>query len=62
MPSPIQSAAIPVVLERKNCAIQSFTGSGKTLAYLLPALTLAFSKGQEVLKAGYNTVPVQVGA
>lgn len=59
-PSPIQAAAIPVFLEGKNVAIQSFTGSGKTLAYLLPALTLALARGQEMLKAGNHNVPVQV--
>lgn len=61
-PSLIQAAAIPVFLEGKNVAIQSFTGSGKTLAYLLPALTLALARGQEMLKTGNHNVPVQVSA
>jgi len=37
-PVPIQSAAIPVLLEGKDAVIRSQTGSGKTLAYLLPVL------------------------
>ncbi|MDR2904209.1 MAG: DEAD/DEAH box helicase [Clostridiales bacterium] len=35
-PSPIQAAAIPAVLSRKDLIAASETGSGKTLAYLLP--------------------------
>lgn len=37
-PSPIQSEAIPAVLEGKDLIAQSQTGTGKTLAYLLPVL------------------------
>jgi hypothetical protein len=38
-PTPVQEAAVPLILEGRSCAVQSFTGSGKTLAYLLPILT-----------------------
>lgn len=39
VPTDVQSAAIPVLLQGQDAAIQSFTGSGKTLAYLLPILS-----------------------
>jgi superfamily II DNA/RNA helicase len=35
-PSPIQAAAIPALLQRKDALVHAQTGSGKTLAYLLP--------------------------
>jgi len=42
-PSPIQAAAIPVLLSSRSrpvqdVALQAVTGSGKTLAYLLPLM------------------------
>ncbi|SEC67992.1 DEAD/DEAH box helicase [Paenibacillus sp. GP183] len=37
-PTPIQSEAIPLLLQGKDVILQSQTGTGKTLAYLLPAL------------------------
>jgi len=37
-PAPVQSAAIPAMLEGRDLCVRSHTGSGKTLAYLLPAL------------------------
>ncbi|GLI67297.1 hypothetical protein VaNZ11_011483, partial [Volvox africanus] len=66
-PSPIQAAALPVVLSGSNCAIQSYTGSGKTLSYLLPALTLALRRAEKLAadpstprRGGVPDVPVQV--
>ncbi|KAI8465848.1 MAG: P-loop containing nucleoside triphosphate hydrolase protein [Monoraphidium minutum] len=50
LPSPIQEAAVPAILRGGNCAVQSYTGSGKTFAYLLPALTLAFRRAEELYK------------
>ncbi|KAL2611149.1 hypothetical protein R1flu_022841 [Riccia fluitans] len=35
-PTPIQSKAIPLILEGKDVVARAKTGSGKTLAYLLP--------------------------
>ena len=35
-PTPIQAAAVPVVLSGRDAFISSETGTGKTLAYLLP--------------------------
>ncbi|MEK8127763.1 DEAD/DEAH box helicase [Paenibacillus filicis] len=37
-PSPIQTDAIPLALQRKDIVAQSQTGTGKTLAFALPAL------------------------
>jgi ATP-dependent RNA helicase DeaD len=37
-PTPVQSAAIPVVLEGHDAIVQAQTGSGKTLAFVLPML------------------------
>ena len=37
-PTPIQSKAIPFILEGKDVMAESPTGTGKTLAYLLPLL------------------------
>jgi ATP-dependent RNA helicase DeaD len=37
-PTPIQAAALPVVLSGRHVLISSETGTGKTLAYLLPIL------------------------
>ncbi|KAI4367910.1 hypothetical protein MLD38_016536 [Melastoma candidum] len=39
VPTDVQSAAVPTILENHDVVIQSYTGSGKTLAYLLPILS-----------------------
>ncbi|XP_054811116.1 DEAD-box ATP-dependent RNA helicase 47, mitochondrial [Prosopis cineraria] len=39
VPTEVQSAAIPTILNNHDVIIQSYTGSGKTLAYLLPILS-----------------------
>ena len=40
--TPVQAAAIPLFLQRKDVAAEAVTGSGKTLAFLIPVLeTLA---------------------
>jgi superfamily II DNA/RNA helicase len=38
-PTPIQSAAIPVLMAGKDAYLNAETGTGKTLAYLLPLFT-----------------------
>ncbi|RDX74940.1 DEAD-box ATP-dependent RNA helicase 47, mitochondrial, partial [Mucuna pruriens] len=40
IPTEVQSAAIPTILNNHDVMIQSYTGSGKTLAYLLPILSV----------------------
>ncbi|RYR75648.1 hypothetical protein Ahy_A01g000222 isoform C [Arachis hypogaea] len=39
VPTEVQSAAVPTILQNHDVIIQSYTGSGKTLAYLLPILS-----------------------
>eukprot|EP00127_Corallochytrium_limacisporum_P003381 Clim_evm9s149 gene=Clim_evmTU9s149 len=55
--TPIQAAAIPLLLSHKDIAAQAVTGSGKTLAFLVPlivmvqkAMTAAISGGSKVQK------------
>eukprot|EP00775_Hariotina_reticulata_P006669 gene6669-6893_t len=50
VPSPIQEASLPVLLQGSNAAVQSYTGSGKTLAYLLPAMTLALQRAEAAFR------------
>ncbi|KAL2641455.1 hypothetical protein R1flu_009042 [Riccia fluitans] len=59
VPTDVQVAAIPTILDGHDAAIQSFTGSGKTLAYLLPILSkvgplseLALSESAEAVNQG----------
>lgn len=40
VPTEVQSAAVPTILNNHDVIIQSYTGSGKTLAYLLPILSV----------------------
>ncbi|CAI9262745.1 unnamed protein product [Lactuca saligna] len=39
VPTDVQSASIPTILNNHDVVIQSYTGSGKTLAYVLPILS-----------------------
>ncbi|GBF90298.1 DEAD-box ATP-dependent RNA helicase, mitochondrial [Raphidocelis subcapitata] len=59
-PSPIQESAIPVLLQGGNAAIQSYTGSGKTLAYLLPTMTRAFRRAEEIYRTQSEGWSVQL--
>jgi ATP-dependent RNA helicase RhlE len=45
-PTPIQSQAIPVVLNRKDILAGAQTGTGKTAAFTLPMLELIFEHAQ----------------
>src|SRR3954465_13010017 len=50
MPTPIQAAAIPVVLAGKDLIAQARTGTGKTAAFGLPAMSrLKFTGKPEIL-------------
>ena len=44
-PTPVQSRAIPLVLEGKDVVARAHTGSGKTAAYLLPAIHKIMQSG-----------------
>src|ERR1035437_4289448 len=49
-PTPIQAAAIPVVLSGRDLIAQARTGTGKTAAFGLPAMSrLKFSGTPEIL-------------
>src|SRR4051812_36985457 len=49
-PTPIQAAAIPVVLSGKDLIAQARTGTGKTAAFGLPAMSrLKFDGSVEIL-------------
>ncbi|QYR22955.1 DEAD/DEAH box helicase [Paenibacillus sp. sptzw28] len=47
-PTPVQEAAIPLLLEGRDVSAKSQTGTGKTLAYILPALQLVDVKNTAV--------------
>ena len=47
-PSPIQAAAIPVLLEGHDVVGQSQTGSGKTAAFAIPAIELCQAADRSV--------------
>lgn len=38
--TPVQSATIPLLLQRKDVSVEAVTGSGKTLAFLVPMLEM----------------------
>ncbi|XP_067644352.1 probable ATP-dependent RNA helicase DDX55 homolog [Eurosta solidaginis] len=38
--TPVQSATIPLLLERKDVSVEAVTGSGKTLAFLVPMIEM----------------------
>jgi len=50
MPSPIQSQAIPIIMEGRDVVGQAHTGTGKTAAFGLPVLNnMSLNDGVEVL-------------
>merc|ERR1719157_247353 len=38
--TPVQAIAIPLLLNRRDVAVEACTGSGKTLAFLIPAIEI----------------------
>ncbi len=62
-PTPIQSAAIPLLLDGKDAYLNAETGTGKTLAYLLPLFTRidpALAATQVVIVAPTHELAIQI--
>lgn len=62
-PTPIQSAALPVLLAGRNAYLHAETGTGKTLAYLLPIfsrLDTAQPATQAVIVAPTHELALQI--
>jgi len=62
-PTPIQSAALPVLLAGKDAYLNAETGTGKTLAYLLPLMAridLAQVATQVVIVAPTHELSIQI--
>ena len=52
--TPVQAAAIPLFLQRKDVAAEAVTGSGKTLAFVIPILEIL--KATSVTKYDIGTI------
>jgi superfamily II DNA/RNA helicase len=62
-PTPVQSAAIPVLMAGKDAYLNAETGTGKTLAYLLPLFTrmdAAQAATQVVIVAPTHELAIQI--
>jgi superfamily II DNA/RNA helicase len=62
-PTPIQSAALPVLMAGKDAYLNAETGTGKTLAYLLPLFTRidpAQAATQVVIVAPTHELAIQI--
>ncbi len=62
-PTPVQSAAIPVLLAGKNAYLNAETGTGKTLAYLLPLfaqINPSLAATQVVIVAPTHELAIQI--
>jgi superfamily II DNA/RNA helicase len=62
-PTPIQSVALPVLLDGKDAYLHAETGTGKTLAYLLPIfsrLDVGLAATQAVIVAPTHELAIQI--
>src|ERR1700712_2249105 len=62
-PTPIQIAALPVLLAGKDAYLHAQTGTGKTLAYLLPIfsrLDTAQPAAQAIIVAPTHELAIQI--
>ncbi|CAB3365352.1 Hypothetical predicted protein [Cloeon dipterum] len=48
--TPVQAAAIPLLLKNKDVAAEAVTGSGKTLAFLIPMLEMLLKRSEPLKK------------
>lgn len=60
IPTPVQTQAVPAVLEGRDLMVAAQTGTGKTAAFSLPILELLFPNGQRAPE--YRLAPRQVRA
>lgn len=62
-PTPIQTAALPVLLEGRDAYLYAETGTGKTLAYLLPLfhrIDLGLAATQAIIVAPTHELAIQI--
>ena len=62
-PTPIQIAALPILLANQNAYLHAETGTGKTLAYLLPIfnrLDAALAATQAIIVAPTHELAIQI--
>lgn len=55
MATPVQAAAIPLLLSHKDVVVEAVTGSGKTLAFLLPVLQI-LEKSSVMMKRDHGRI------
>src|SRR5690349_19352263 len=62
-PTPIQIAAMPILLDAQDAYLHAETGTGKTLAYLLPIfsrLDIALAATQAIIVAPTHELAIQI--
>lgn len=52
--TPVQAIAIPLLLNRRDVAVEACTGSGKTLAFLIPIIETLMGSGDPCPASGFN--------
>lgn len=49
--TPVQAAAIPLLMKQKDVTVEAVTGSGKTLAFVLPIIQMVLNKRYQMRKS-----------
>jgi len=52
--TPVQAIAIPLLLNRRDVAVEACTGSGKTLAFLIPSIEILLKCDNPPASGGFN--------